>query len=283
MKDRLNRNEKMTWISFPALEATGCVYHGFSTREGGVSRGIYNTMNLSYTRGDKKADVDENFRRFCEAIHIDPASLVLTQQTHTAHVIRVTEKDKGNGITRPQQYHDVDGLVTDVPGVALITHHADCVPLFFVDPVHKAIGLSHSGWRGTAGKMGAVTVEKMRKEFGSRPEELVAAIGPSICRKCYEVSEDVYRAFSESFLPEDVSAVFDRKGNGKYQLDLWEANRRILIRAGVREENISVTGYCTHCHPDLLWSHRTLGKDRGSLAAFLCLKEEGLGQETGGQ
>ena len=275
MRDRLNRTETMTWISFPGLAATGCVRHGFSTREGGVSRGVYRSMDLSYTRGDDKVAVDENFRRFCAGIGIDPASLVSTQQTHTTRVIRVTEKDRGNGITKPQAYTDVDGLVTNVPGLPLITYHADCVPLFFVDPARKAIGLAHSGWKGTAGRIGEETVKVMGREFGSRPEDMVAAVGPSICRKCYEVSEDVYAAFADRFSPEDMKAVFDRKENGKYQLDLWEANRRVLMEAGIRPENISVTGFCTHCHPDLLWSHRALGNARGSLAAFLCLTEDG--------
>ena len=275
MRDRLNRTETLTWISFPGLAATGCVRHGFSTREGGVSRGVYRSMDLSYTRGDDKAAVDENFRRFCAGIGIDPASLVSTQQTHTTRVIRVTEKDRGNGITKPQAYADVDGLVTNVPGLPLITYHADCVPLFFVDPARKAIGLAHSGWKGTAGRIGEETVKVMGREFGSRPEDMVAAVGPSICRKCYEVSKDVYAAFADRFSPEDMEAVFDRKDDGKYQLDLWEANRRVLMEAGIRPENISVTGFCTHCHPDLLWSHRALGNARGSLAAFLCLTEGG--------
>ena len=249
--------------------------HGFSTRLGGVSRAPWDSLNLGANRGDSPANVRENFRRFCAGIGIDPASLVSTQQTHTTRVIRVTEKDRGNGITKPQAYTDVDGLVTNVPGLPLITYHADCVPLFFVDPARKAIGLAHSGWKGTAGRIGEETVKVMGREFGSRPEDMVAAVGPSICRKCYEVSEDVYAAFADRFSPEDMKAVFDRKDNGKYQLDLWEANRRVLMEAGIRPENISVTGFCTHCHPDLLWSHRALGNARGSLAAFLCLTEDG--------
>ena len=167
----------------------------------------------------------------------------------------------------------VDGMVTDVPGLILATFYADCVPLFFVDPVHKAVGLSHSGWRGTAGKIGAVTVEKMREAYGTRPEDLYSAIGPSICQECYEVSEDVIEAFQKSFPEKDWDSLFYKKENGKYQLDLWRANERIFTEAGIREDHIAVTNVCTHCNPDILFSHRTTGDKRGNVSAFLALKQ----------
>jgi hypothetical protein len=189
-----------------------------------------------------------------------------TQQTHTTNVAVVHAGDRGT------QFLETDGMVTNVPGICLVTFYADCVPLYFVDPVAKAIGLSHSGWRGTVGKMGKVTVEKMVSEYGCKPENILAAIGPSICQDCYEVSEDVIERFKEAFDASLWPELFYRKDNGKYQLDLWEANRQIFLEAGIPEQNIAVTNVCTHCNPDILFSHRTTGDKRGNVSAFLALK-----------
>ena len=134
----------------------------------------------------------------------------------------------------------------------------------------KAIGLTHSGWRGTVGRIGRNTVEAMGKNYGSRPEDIIGVIGPSICQSCYEVSQDVAEKFEKDFHVTD--ALVYAKENGKYKLNLWEANRQIMLDAGMLPEHITVTGWCTGCHPDLLWSHRKTGNNRGSLAAFLCLK-----------
>lgn len=164
-------------------------------------------------------------------------------------------------------------MVTDVPGICLVTFYADCVPLYFVDPVKKVIGLSHSGWRGTVGKMGKVTVEKMTEEYGCNPEDILAAIGPSICQDCYEVSEDVIERFKENFDEILWSKLFYKKENGKYQLDLWEANHQIFLEAGILEEHLAVTNVCTHCNPEVLFSHRTTGNKRGNVSAFLALKK----------
>ena len=125
--------------------------------------------------------------------------MVLSKQTHTTNVRVVTEEDKGKGVMRERNYTDVDGMITNVPGICLVTSYADCVPLYFVDPVKKAIGLSHSGWRGTVGKIGKNTVQLMQENFGSKPEDLLAAVGPSVCMDCYEVSEDVIEQFKEAF------------------------------------------------------------------------------------
>ena len=163
---QINRVKDVIYLTYPALEETHTVVHGFSTRLGGVSQGIYSSMNLSFTRGDEEEAVKENYRRIAEAIGFSYDSIVCSDQTHTTNVLRVGQKDCGNGITHPRPYPDGDGLITDEPGVTLATFYADCVPLYLVDPVRKAIGLSHSGWRGTVGKIGKVTVEAMVKQFG---------------------------------------------------------------------------------------------------------------------
>ena len=274
-KPELKEKNGVLWLSFPLLEQTGIVVQGFTTRIGGVSRGIFSAMNLGSSRGDDPEAVRENFRLAAGALGIPADSLTATVQTPTNHVRRVGAGDRGSGITRPSEYTDVDGLLCGEPEVALTAFFADCVPLFFVDPVRRAIALAHSGWRGTVRRIGRVTVEQMKKEFGTRPEDLVAAVGPSICRDCYEVGEEVAEQFARSFGPEAESAILEKKENGKYQLDLWEANRRVLLEAGLRPEKIQLPWLCTCCNPELLFSHRATGGKRGNMAAFLMLKKQG--------
>ena len=266
--------EGVVWLSFPLLEQTGIVVQGFTTRLGGVSTGMFSSMNLSFTRGDREEAVRENFRRAGKAMGFSVESIVTSDQTHTDHVRVVTREDCGGGILRPRTYRQVDGLLTREPGVTLATFYADCVPLYFVDPVRRAIALTHSGWRGTVQRIGKVTVETMAREFGSRPEDLVAAIGPSICQDCYEVGEEVAEAFYREFGSGAGPELLRGKQGGKYQLNLWEANRRILTEAGVRPEKIQMPCLCTCCNPEFLFSHRASRGKRGNLGAFLMLKQK---------
>ena len=258
-------------LKYPLLEQTGIVEHCFTTRIGGVSKGIYESLNLSFTRGDEDAAVRENFRRLAGAMKTDVSEFVFTDQTHTTNVRRVTAEDAGKGIVKERDYTDIDGLITNEPGLVLSTFYADCVPLYFVDPVHRAIGMSHSGWKGTVGKMGAATITAMKREFGTEAKDLVCAIGPSICQDCYEVSEDVADAFKEAFPGHADEILLDKK-NGKYQLDLWGANEIVLTEAGVLKEKIAVTYICTCCNPDLLFSQRASHGKRGNLGAFIYLR-----------
>ena len=265
---------KVPVIKFNCYEELPWLAHGFSTRQGGVSRGMFESMDLSFTRGDDPEAVMENFRRFGEAVGISCDSMVFTHQTHTTNVRVVSASDRGKGICRPRDFDNVDGLITDTPGVALVTFFADCIPLFFVDVHRRVIGASHSGWRGTVQKMGLKTVRAMEETYGCAPESLVAVIGPGICRSCYEVGPEVADAFRQIFPKEKQDMVLKAAGRDKFFLDLWAANRLILQEAGVLSENIHISGLCTHCHPRALWSHRSLGKDRGSLAGFMMLKPE---------
>lgn len=265
----IKENKGVTYLTYPALEELSGFVHAFSTRLGGVSEGIYSSMNLSFTRGDDENSVMENYRRLAEAVGFSVENIVTSDQTHTANVRVITEADRGNGITKPRPYTDVDGMITNVPGLVLATFYADCVPLYFIDPVRKAIGLSHSGWRGTAAHIGAVTVRRMQEEYGSLPEDIYGAIGPSICQECYEVSEDVILEFQKTFPEQSWRDLFYRKENGKYQLNLWEANRQIMLEAGLIEEHISLPGLCTCCNPEFLFSHRASRGKRGNLGAFL--------------
>lgn len=259
----------LVYYTFPSLDAIDGVRHGFSTRLGGVSEGIFASMNLSFTRGDDVATVRENFDLFCAAIHVNAEDVVISAQAHTANVKMVTKADCGRGITREKAYTDVDGLITNDPGVVLCTQYADCVPLFFADPVKRVVATSHAGWRGTAAGIAAVTVRKMGEEYGCRPEDIVAGIGPSIGHCCFEVDSPVYDAFTQVEVFDDTC--YTDNGGGKYHIDLWQVNRRWLLKAGVLPQHITVTDLCTRCHPDLFWSHRKTGDARGSLAAFIAL------------
>lgn len=269
------RDEITPYLYFPMLEECGIVNHGFSTRLGGVSTGDNATMNLGFLRGEPWEVVAENYKRLCNAMGMDWRKVVISHQTHTTNIRVVTEEDAGYGITKERPYRNIDGLVTNVPGIVLVTFYADCVPLYVVDPVHKAIGLSHSGWRGTTKKMGPHTLEVMHEQYGTNPEDVLVCIGPSICGDCYEVGGEVAEVFEAMFAPKEAALVV-KKGEreGKYLLNLWKANELLFLQAGVTPEHVSVTDICTKCNPELLYSHRVMGNARGNLGAFLSLKEE---------
>lgn len=260
------------YLAFPALDETGLVCHAFSTRIGGVSEGHFATMNFTFTRGDNPAHVLENYHRMAELLGVRKENMVLSYQTHTVNIRRVTEEDAGKGVVRERDYRDVDGLITDVPGITLVTFFADCVPIYFVDTKKRAIGLSHSGWRGTVKRMGRETLNAMRHAYGTVPKDVIACIGPSICQDCFEVGTDVAEAFFRAFDEKWHKELLYHKENGKYQLDLWRANQIILQEAGVPPQQIHTTNICTRCNPDYLFSHRSMGDKRGNLSAFLCLK-----------
>ena len=266
----IETGEKIPLLRYPLLEKTGLVEHCFTTRMGGVSEGIFSSMTLSFTRGDDEKAVKENFRRIAGTFGKSCNDFVFTDQTHTTNVRKVTKEDLGKGITKERDYADIDGLITNEPGIILSTFFADCVPLYFVDTKNKAIGMSHSGWRGTVNRMGKVTIDAMTEAYGTNPKDLICAIGPSICVDCYEVSFDVAEAFMEAF-KDNTDEILYAKENGKYQLNLWRANELILLEAGVRKENIATTNLCTSCNEKYLFSHRASHGKRGNLGGFLML------------
>jgi YfiH family protein len=270
---RLNKSGEVPFFEFPPLSNMPFIIHGFSTRLGGVSKDIFSSMNLgsdSSPYKDDPANIKENFIRISHSIGIDPNSLVISDQVHKTDIRLVDSNDKGKGFTIPRDYKEIDGLITNTPGITLVTKYADCVPLFFVDPVNKAIGLSHSGWKGTISRIGHITVKAMGKSFASNPKDIIAVIGPSICMNCYEVGEEVAREFKNAFQNES-SHILTTNHRGRYQLNLWEANRQVLIAAGLMAENIHLSHACTSCNSELLFSHRKSNGKRGSLAAFLAI------------
>ncbi len=261
------------FLQFPILGRLDFINHAFSTRVGGVSDGAYKSMNLNFKRGDDPEKVMENYRIFCKAAGFDFDSLVSSSQDHNTFVRCVTKADRGIGITRPHDIESVDALVTNEPGVTLVTHYADCTPIFLADPEKKVIALAHAGWRGTVSKIGEITVEKMVSEYGCDPTDIIAVIGPAIGQCCYEVDTPVYEEFA--CLTELKPAYFTQMlGHGKYLVDLKETNRRMLLEAGLLSINIMISDVCTKCNSGLLYSHRASGGQRGGLVAMMCINNE---------
>lgn len=260
----------LVYVSFPNMERAG-VTAAFTTRLGGMSRGQYASMNMSFTNGDSKESVTKNYEILLSALGLDYKKAVLSHQTHTDNIRIITEEDIGKGIVIKRDYENVDGLITNLKGVTLVTQYADCVPLLFFDPERKVVATSHAGWRGTVKEIGLKTVLKMKEAFGCLPQNIIAAIGPSIDMCCYEVDDPVIDQIKAlNYL--EQNKVFFPKGSGKYQLNLKEANRQILTHAGIKNENICVSDLCTCCHSEIFHSHRATAGKRGNLAAVIALK-----------
>lgn len=256
----------VTFLSADGFEAVGGVAHGFSTRLGGVSTGIYESMDLGTTRGDEPGHVRENYRRFFAAIGADADSIAMSNQIHSDLVRPVTCADVKRDLYDVEPY-EVDGLVTDIPGVSLVVFGADCLPVLFYDPVRRVAAAAHAGWRGTAAGIVERAVEKMAF-YGSRPEDILAAIGPGISRCCFETHEDVPNAMTAA-MAGGVLPFIQLKDNGKFAVDLKGINAKRLELAGVTPDHIAICGDCTACMRDKYWSHRIMGTQRGSMAAMI--------------
>ena len=267
----LHNADSVPYLTYNSLSEIKFINHAFTTRLGGVSEGEFASMNTAFNRGDDPDRVTENYRRFCKSAGFDFNSLVASAQDHHTYVRAVTSADKGIGISRPRVMESVDALITNEPNITLVTYYADCTPLFLVDTEKRAIGLAHAGWRGTAGRIGAKVIKKMTELYGTDPKNIGAAIGPAISLCCYEVDEPCAANFiAMKDLP--VERFVFSKGGGKFMLDLLEANRQILMSAGVPEENITLSDLCTNCNSELLWSHRATKGHRGTMSAMMCLK-----------
>ncbi|TCO68617.1 hypothetical protein EV203_10187 [Caldanaerobacter subterraneus] len=270
LKIGFKRNEKngVVFYTIPSFEETGIVKHLFTTRIGGVSKGKFASLNLSLKRYDSKEEVYENFKIICRIGEFTCENMVFSDQVHGNVVRKITYEDRGKNFGK-NDIIGVDGLVTSERGIPLVTFHADCVPLFFLDPVKKVVALSHAGWRGTVAYIGPNTVEVMRKEYGSNPKDILVGIGPSIYKCCYEVGEDVAERVKEAI--EDWKEVLVKKSDGKWLLDLQHANYIELVKNGIPDENITVSHICTSCNLEF-YSYRRDKGITGSMAAFAELK-----------
>ncbi|MCR5147513.1 MAG: polyphenol oxidase family protein [Eubacterium sp.] len=352
-KIKIDNDIEVPFISSKLLEKySDRIVFGFSTRLGGVSTGHLESMNLSFHRNDDPACVYENHRRFAAAVGYDEKKIVFSDQVHKDHIRKCTEIDAGKGIVKENDIKETDGLITNIKELPLMTFYADCVPLLFYAPDKNVIASVHSGWKGTAKKIGPKTAEIFRNDYGCDISKLICYIGPSICKDCYEISSDVAEQFYDmaeydisaekeiyndsidkydlknvhvdeyksnktcidgsgksydesdkkdyspnttcaesdktdaitnddpdktgveliKYDPDNIKDILTYYGNGKFHLSLQKAIRKTLIEAGMKEENIEISGICTACNDKLLFSHRKTNGLRGNLAAVIMLR-----------
>ena len=277
----LKGSKDVPLLTYKEFEKIKFITHGFSTRMGGVSSGVYSTMNFKEDGADTNENVRENYRRMAMVLGCNVNKMVRSQLCHGTRVHEVDPADFGVGALAKSTLLNYDGLITNIPGVTLVATFADCVPLYLVDEAHRAIGLAHSGWRGTVDRIAWSIIEAMENAYGTRTQDLRVAIGPCICGDCYEVGEELKNGFEKDFAGEielETGVLFQKicksgRKPEKYQLDLRLANLQSFLKAGVPREQIEISDICTCCNPDLIFSHRYTKGMRGASAAFLGIKE----------
>ncbi len=261
--DASHRLQLMEWEqAYPSLAA------GFTLRSGGQSKAPYASNNFGLHVGDEPADVIANRRTLCEQIGMSFKMFTCANQVHGNEVVQVTATRGGAGSTDSvETIGDVDGMHTNEAGVLLASFYADCVPLYFLDPQTRAIGLAHAGWKGTVARISAKMLNAMQQAYGSEVDDIRVAIGPSIGGCCYEVDERIIEQVRHASpqWQRSVTAV----GNGKYMLDLRTLNELIVIESGVLPKHIVRTNWCTSCRTDLFFSHRKEAGKTGRMASYI--------------
>lgn len=272
----LEKTGNNIWQGRFSLFPTDVAVHGISTRLGGQSAAPYASLDLALHVGDAPESVWQNRQRFCAALGLDARRICTPEQVHGNRVLRVGRKDAGRG---SRVYSDsiaaTDALITDEPGLPLLLCFADCTPILLLDPVHRAVGIAHGGWKGTVQKIAAGTVQAMQAAFGTRPAEVLVGIGPAIGPCCYEVGDEVAAQFAAAFpgATELLPVV-----EGHTHLDLWQANQYQLEQVGVKPEHIDRADTCTACNSELFFSYRADGGRTGRIGAVIALKEDGFPQ-----
>ena len=244
------------------------VPHCFTTRKGGVSQGYLASMNIGTRRGDKIENVLKNYEILGNALGFDPQKSVHTKQTHT-DIVRIADETLWGAGLYKGELDPCDALITNTPGTALVIFTADCTPVLLYDPVTGAVGAAHAGWRGTAANIVGKTVSAMVEHFGCLPQNIRAAIGPNIGACCFETDRDVPDAIF-ALLGAESAPYISQKGD-KFFIDLKGVNACLLRKAGV--SSVDISNHCTACNPDLYWSHRKVGSNRGSQGAIILCKE----------
>lgn len=239
------------------------IKHCFTSRCGGVSHGLVKGLNLGFRVGDDELSVNENYRLIAKDFGFSYERITAGRQTHSANIRIITEADAGKGVTKESEFMDIDGMITNVRNLPLVVYYADCVPLLFADERANVIAAVHSGWRGTVMKISSEAIKVMCKEFGAEPQNIKVAIGPSIGPCCFETGEEVACEFEQKYVTE--------KNNGKFMVDLWQANKDILLECGIQNENIDISELCTICHSDVLYSYRAHKEATGRMGAFISL------------
>lgn len=270
MSFQIHEQNGLVWLTSSLLAE---VPHGFSTRKGGVSPAPWDSLNLRPGCGDAPENLEENFRRFCSAVGADDGRIVLARQVHETAVRPCGPADAGKGLRRERDY-TADALITGQPDLPLAVFSADCGTVLLYDPIRRAVGAVHAGWRGCAGGIVERAVRELERLFGTDPADLLAALGPCIGKCCFETDSDVPEAMRAA-LGADAEPYLERRGR-KWHVDLAGLNRQWLLRAGLRPDHMDVCECCTACHPELFWSHRKMGEARGVQAAVIALPKGGL-------
>ena len=258
------KNKGVNALTIPQLNEKG-LKHGFATRAGGVSLGPFKSLNLNRSRGDCAKNVELNYGIFCESMGLDLNSLVMVSYVHGTAVTRVSKADRGRGISK-EPLEPCDGIITNDPGVTLLTLHADCGAYFVYDPVNSAVGLAHAGWKGTLGRIGSAMIQAMSREFGSKSKDMFVGIGPCICRNCFEVDKELGRRFIDEF---DFDGLCSAGKTGKLMLDLEMAAAVQFVESGILPKNLTIMGACTFEDRDMFYSYRRDNGITGSMAAFI--------------
>jgi YfiH family protein len=264
------RTDRLAYITIPALSDFPELIHGFTTRFGGVSTGDFATLNLNFNRPDPAENVMRNYQILGEKLGVPLQDMVLSHQVHDRKVLPVDRTHAGMGLTRERTYSNIDGLATDETGLMLVTFYADCVPVYFYDPVKKVIALAHSGWKGTILNIADEAIRTLKEIYGCRTENIHAAFGPHIGACCFEVDENVADMFSDTFgwAKDFIVPGYD----GKRLIDLEGIITENLLISGVQKEKISGCSICTKCHKDIFFSHRGGSGKSGTGAAFLMIR-----------
>lgn len=250
------------------FEKTGLVKHLFTTRIGGVSPKPYYSLNLGLKTGDKVDNIKKNFLKVFEIIDTCEKNAVFSNQVHGTNIQIIDDKLLTDNVYG-RLSDGVDGLVTNIKNITLVTFYADCVPIFFLDKGKKVVGLAHAGWRGTVKGIACKMIDVLIEKFNSRFEDILVGIGPSIGKCCFEVGEEVFSEFEKAY--PDIIDYIAHKNLDKYYIDLWKANELILMKKGILPNNITISGLCTSCNTDLFFSYRKENGKTGRMAALIKL------------
>lgn len=240
------------------------INHCFTTKCGGLSCGTVKGLNLGFRVGDNREAVIGNYKLVAGDMDFPYARITAGRQTHSANIRIITDDDAGKGVSRESEFMDIDGMVTNVRQLPLVVYYADCVPILLADKTSGVIAAVHSGWRGTVNEIVGNAVKIMTEQFDAKTESIKAAIGPSIGQCCFETGGEVACEFESNLVI--------KRNNGKFMVDLWKANERILLKYGLKKENIDVLEICTICNSDMLYSYRVNKEATGRMGAFISLK-----------
>lgn len=264
---------ELIYLASPQMSAIPRLSHAFFTRRGGVSGGMFSSLNFRFGAGDSEADVARNYAIGAGLLGAQPDQIARTRQQHTDNIALVRKTD---GTDTAFCDGPVDALITDVPGICLTGFYADCQLIMIYDRRAEACAVVHCGWRGVANQLLGKTIDKMCREFGSKTADMTVAVGPSICRRCFETEDDVPAAMTEAY--GEIVRDYIYRENGKWHVDLKNITYMALVRMGVPPFNIDISNHCTKCTTDegrkesLFWSHRREGENRGVHAGMIMIK-----------